>query len=154
MLKHILIMVSLSSLVACASGGEGLETDPDSDVVRGTDCISQNSIRDYTVLDDANLIVSEGVKRKYHVVLFRRAHGLRSTWRIAFSSHSSRICSRFGEVIVDDGFVPQKIRISSIRQLSPEDEEELLIRFGKKEPEHEQPRQPEEVEGAEVEELD
>jgi hypothetical protein len=38
--------------------------------------------------------------------------------------------------------------------LTPEDEEDLLIRFGKKEPEIEQPRQPEEVEGAEVEELD
>ncbi len=58
------------------------------------------------------------------------------------------------EVIVDDGFGPERINIRSIRQLSPEDLDDLLIRFGKKEPEIEQAPATEDVEGAEVEELD
>ena len=48
----------------------------------------------------------------------------------------------------------ESIRIASIRELSPEDHEDLLIQFGKKEPEIEQTPVPQEVEGAEVEELD
>ena len=154
MYKQILIIIISSSLLGCATGG-GEPTEERSEArVGGSDCISQGSIRDYTVLDDANLIVTERPKRKYHVVLSRRAVGLRSSWRIAFSSHTGRICGGFGELVVDEGFGPAKIRIASIRRLSPEDEEDLLIRFGKKEPQQEQPRAPEETEGAEVEELD
>ncbi len=48
----------------------------------------------------------------------------------------------------------ESIRIASIRELSPEDHDDLLIQFGKKEPEIEQTPEPQEVEGAEVEELD
>jgi len=90
------------------------------------------------------------------MMLSRRAFGLKSSWRIAFRSPSGRICGGFDEIIVSDGVGgrPEAIRIDSIRRLSPEEEEDLLIRFGKKEPEVEQPRQPEAVEGAEVEELD
>ncbi|MGI9273192.1 MAG: DUF6491 family protein [Woeseiaceae bacterium] len=154
MYKQLLIITLSCTLVACA----GTENRPDEaledDSRAGSDCISQGSIRDYTVLDDANLIVSEGAKRKYHMVLSRRAFGLRSSWRIAFSSATGRVCAGFSEIIADDGFGPEKIRIASIRRLTPEDEEDLLIRFGKKEPEHEQPREPEDVTGAEVEELD
>jgi hypothetical protein len=154
MYKQLLILVSLSALVACASG----ESQPDESVTstsgRGSDCISQGSIRDYTVLDDANLIVSERANRNYHVVLSRRAVGLRSNWRIGFDSHTSKICGGFDSIITDGGFGPETIRIASIRRLTPEEEEVLLVRFGKKEPENEQPRQPEDVEGAEVEELD
>jgi len=46
------------------------------------------------------------------------------------------------------------IGIMSIRELSPEEHEGLLIQFGKKEPEIEQTPAPRDVEGAEVEELD
>ena len=46
------------------------------------------------------------------------------------------------------------IRISSIRELSPEDHEDILIQFGKKKPEIEQTPVPRDVKGAEVEELD
>jgi hypothetical protein len=48
----------------------------------------------------------------------------------------------------------ESIRIASIRELSPEDREDLLIQFGKKKPEIEQTPAPRPVEGAEVEELD
>jgi hypothetical protein len=48
----------------------------------------------------------------------------------------------------------ESIRITSIRELTPEEEEHLLIQFGKKEPEIKHTPAPQEVEGAEVEELD
>jgi hypothetical protein len=48
----------------------------------------------------------------------------------------------------------ESIGIQSLRQLSTEEHEDLLIRFGKKEPEIKQAPAPREVDGAEVEELD
>jgi hypothetical protein len=65
------------------------------------------------------------------------------------------ICPATGELIVDDGFGrADAVRISSIHELNPDDEDELLVRFGKKEPDFEQAPAAEEVSGAEVEELD
>jgi len=112
------------------------------------------SIRDYQVLDESNLIVTERAKRKYHIILSRRAFGLRSTWQIAFRSQSGRICSAFSDLIVDDGFRSEAIGIRSIRRLTPEEYDDLLVRFGKKEPDAKQTTAPEPVKGAEVEELD
>jgi hypothetical protein len=57
-------------------------------------------------------------------------------------------------VIFKGHFDGESIRVASIRELSPEEEEDLLIRYGKKEPEFEQTPAPREVTGAEVEELD
>ena len=152
--KQIIIVVSLSTLAACAA----TDTGADSSELSRSDCISQSSIRGYNVLDESNLIVSAGGRRQYHVTLRRRAHGLKSTWGLGFKSATSRICAPFSEVVftghsgghVDSG----PFRIASIRQLSPEEEEDLLIRYGKKEPDFERTPVPQEVKGAEVEELD
>jgi len=84
----------------------------------------------------------------------RRAFGLRDSWRIAFNSSTNRVCEGFDEIIFDGQFRNESVRISSIRELTPEEEEDLLIRFGKKEPEFEHTPAPQDVEGADVEELD
>lgn len=152
--KQLFIIITSCGLVACAGGNEAPQQDPEAQVSSRSDCISTGSIRDYTVLDDANLIVTERASRKFHVVLSRGAFGLRSSSRIGFQSDTSRICGNFDNLVIDDGFGPEKIRIASVKRLTPETEEQLLIRFGKKEPENVQPRAPEKVEGAEVEELD
>ncbi len=149
-IRQLFMVLSLSALVACA----GTEPVDDGSVSARSDCIYQSSIRGYSVLDEANLIVSASARRKYHVVLRRRAHGLRSSWGIAFNSPTGRICSDFSEVLFDGHFNGEKIRIASIREISPEEEEDLLIRYGKSEPEFERRPAPHEVEGAEVEELD
>ncbi len=150
-LKHILITGFLCSLVACGSTSEDRDDD---DSVRA-DCIYQPSIRGYTVLDESNLIVRASGRRSYHVTLQRRAHGLRSSWGIAFGSPTGRVCPKFGEVIFRGGpYDAESITIASIRSLKAEDEDDLLVRFGKKEPEIEHTPEPLEVEGAEVEELD
>ena len=48
----------------------------------------------------------------------------------------------------------ERIRVRSVRELTPEEHEDLLVRFGKKKPEVPQTLEPAEVSGAEVEELD
>jgi len=149
-IKQIFITLSLGTLVACA----GTQTDDGSAISSHSDCISQSSIRGYSVLDESNLIVSASGRRQYHVALQRRAYGLRSSWGIAFDSATSRICAPFSEVTFRGHNQGDAIRIASIRELSPEEEEDLLIRYGKKEPEIERQPVPQEVPGAEVEELD
>lgn len=153
-IKQIFILLLSSVLVACATPGE---RDPmaEYDAPRGgTDCIFEGTIRDYQVLDESNLVVAASAKRKYHIELSRRAFGLRSSWHIGFTSPTSRICPGFSEVIVDDSFGPEAIRIERIQALDPAAYEDLLIRFGKKEPEVTEDPAAEDVEGAEVEELD
>jgi len=155
LLKQYLLIVTSCSLVACAAPGEPTEAAPYEGESRGRDCISQSTIRDYQVLDESNLIVTASVKRKYHLELSRRAFGLRSTWQIGFRSPVNRICTGSGELVVDDGFGrTDSIHIRSVRELGPDELDELLIRFGKKEPDFEQAPATEEVSGAEVEELD
>lgn len=151
---QLVIFIISGGLVACAASTEPSLGDPEPAAARGSDCISQVSVRDYSVLDDANLIVTGAVSRKYHVTLYRSAFDLRSSWRIGFRSPTGQICPGFSDLVVSDGIGTERIRIRSIRALTPEEHEELLVRFGKKQPRQTQAPEPEEVEGAEVEELD
>ena len=154
-LKQSFIVVSSCALLACATTEDPDLSGSDDVISSGRDCISQSTIRDYQVLDDSNLIVTAGAKRKYHVELSRRAFGLRSNWQIGFKSPTGRACAGTGEVIVDDGFGRREsIRLSSVREINPDELDELLVRYGRKAPEFEQAAAQEDVEGAEVEELD
>lgn len=154
-IKQMIIGLSLGGLVACAGSGEPRDEANLADTPTGRDCISQSSIRDYQVLDDSNLILTAGVKRKYHMKLSRRAYGLRSSWKIAFRSPSGRVCGGTSDIIFEDGFnTYDQIRVDSIRELSPEEVDDLLIQFGKKKADTKQTPVTEEIDGAEVEELD
>ena len=153
-IKQCFILLSSLILLGCAASEDTLDEPAYASESRGRDCISQSSIRDYQVLDDSNLLVRASAKRQYHIALTRRAFGLRSTWAIGFTSPTGMICPMSGDVVLDDGFGPERISIRTIRRLSPEDLDALLIRFGKKEPEIKQAPATEKVEGAEVEELD
>jgi hypothetical protein len=149
LLKQFVIFILSSALVACAGtrGDDSHEASP-----RG-DCIHEPSIRGYTVLDERNLIIDAG-RRSYHMVLQRRAFGLRSSWGIRFVSATGRVCAGFDELVFEGHMDGEAIRIDSIRAITPEEEEHLLIRFGKKEPEIEHTPPPSDVKGADVEELD
>ncbi len=154
LLKQYLTVLISCGLVACAASENGSTSEPFEGSQSGSDCIFEGTIRDYRVLNDSNLLVSGSGTRKYHIELTRPAFGLTTTWRIAFRPQGSRICPGFSEMVVDGNFGPESIRIRSIRRLVPEEYEDFLIRYGKKKPEVEQTRQPEEMQGAEVEELD
>ena len=153
--KQLFIVLSLCSLAACAANEEGSLGDPEPVSSSGSDCISAQAVRDFSVLDVSNLIVEERGSRQYHVTLQRRVPGLRGSWRLGFASSAGRICAPFDEIIVDGGVLgPERVRIASIRRINDEQAEELQIRFGLKEPEYETPREEVEVDPAEVEELD
>ncbi len=151
--QSFLVLISCG-ISACISNVEQVSDPEFAASSTGSDCIFEGTIRDYRILDESNLLVTASARRQYHIELTRRAYGLKSSWHIGFTSPGSRICGGFSEIIVDDSFGPEAIRIRSIHRLSPEEYENMLIRFGKKEPEIEQTREPEEIEGAEVEELD
>lgn len=147
-------MITSCALVACA----GSEPDPlggKIDVLpTGDDCISKATVRDYRVLDEENLVVTASAKRKYHIQLSSRAYGLSGSWHIGFKTYGMRICPGASDVVFEDNMGGDTIRIKSIRELTPPELDELLVHFGKKEPEELQTPAPEQVEGAEVEELD
>ena len=155
-LKQIVIVFSLCTIIACAGTSEPTDSAATQRMDSRRDCIPEPSIRGYTVLDEQNLIVDSSGRRKYHVVLRRRAYGLQNSLGVAFKSPTSRICSGVSDVVFSDSFGgrTEAVGILEVRLLSPEDEEDLLIRFGKKEPEIKRTPAPREVEGAEVEELD
>ena len=152
--KQLVILLFSCCLLSCATTEEGNEG-PGSGVSNNRmDCIFRSSVRGYSVLDDSNLVISGPGRKKYHMVLFRRARGIDSSWGISFDSRDSRICPGFSDVVFDNGIGGESIRISSIRGISPEEHNDLLIQFGKREPEIQQTPAPNAVKGAEVEELD
>ena len=154
-LKQCVLLLFSGSLLACTTPGEPSAEAALAEDRGGRDCISHSGIRDYQVLDEANLIVTAGVSRKYHVTLTRQAFGLRSTWRIGFQAVGGMVCPMRADLVVYDSFTgPERIRVRTIRQIDPDEHEDLLVRFGKKEPVDEQAPAEEEVKGAEVEELD
>lgn len=122
--------------------------------LRGSDCILIRTIRDYTPLDDRNLLIWGPAKRGYFLTLFRPAFGIRSSFRLGFSSRDDRLCPYGGDAIVFGGIADEKISIQSISRVSAEQADELLIRYGKKEAPDKKAPEPADVQGAEVEELD
>ena len=160
LINSIVIALISSVLLACATPDERDEEDFSEPAVTRSDCISDASVRDYQTLDGRNLIVTAAGRRKYHLVLSHSSNELEHARSIGFVSTTGRICSGFGEILLDpgygvsSGFGPEKIRIRSIVLLSPEEEDILLIHFGLKDPEFEYSRTPEDVAGAGIEELD
>jgi hypothetical protein len=153
-LKQLFMVIISCVLLACASSNEAPEDGANESSSSRSDCIFRSSVRGYSVLDESNLVISGAGRQKFHVVLYRRAHGINSSWGISFGTRDSRICAGFGEVVFDNGMSVDSIRIESIRKITPEEHDDLLIQFGKKEPEIQQTPVPNEVKGAEVEELD
>lgn len=153
-MKQIIMVLLLSITLGCSTPG----TEPggaESGAGYGrSDCIFGGTIRDYRVLDESNLVVTAGASRHYHIELVRPAFGLKSSWQIAFVPAGSSVCRGSSELLVDDTMGPERIRLRHIQRLTTDEYDDLLIRYGKKEPEIEQAREPEEVKGAEVEELD
>lgn len=152
-LKQSLVVLISGVLVACAGTG-GSRAPADRDVsARGSDCILIRTIRDYTPLDDRNLLIWGPANRAYHVTLFRPAFELRSSFQMSFSSRDDQLCPYGGDRVVFGDFNPDAIGIQSISRLSADQADELLIRYGRKEPEQQMAPEPADVKGAEVEEL-
>ena len=152
-LKQSLILLISGILVACAGTGEAPSTAGREVTSSGSDCILIRTVRDYTPLDDRNLLIWGPAKRAYHVTLFRPAFELRSSFQMSFSSRDDQLCPYGGDRVVFGSFNPDSIGIQAISRISAEQADELLIRYGRREPEQQMAPEPADVEGAEVEEL-
>ena len=146
------IVISCSILSACAPLEEQNDLGRDIEY-KGSDCISIRTIRDYTPLDDRNLIIEGTGKRSYFVTLQSSSFDLRSSHRMAFSTRDEWLCPYGGDTIIFGTFARHGVGIRSISRVTEEQAEELLIRYGKIDPGEEQDPEPREIEGAEVEEL-
>jgi hypothetical protein len=153
-LKQALIgIISCNVLLACATVGERDKLGKDVNY-SGSDCISIRTIRDYTPLDKSTLLIDGGGRRTYLVKLVQSSVELRSSYGIGFSSRDEWLCPYGGDEIVIESLSKDRLRIRSISRLNDEQVEDVLIRYGKKDPETEQaPAPAEELQGAEVEEL-
>jgi len=154
LIKHIFVVCFSGFLLAsCATteGGAGGERDLD---YRGSDCISIRTIRDYTPLDDRSLLIKTAGKRNYFVTLVTPSFDLRSSFQLGFSSRDDWLCPYGGDRLIIEGLPNDHVAIRSVSRLTPEQAEDLLIKYGKKkEPEEQQDKAPPELKGADVEEL-
>ena len=152
-IKQLFIILSASSFSLVAWAADDPDKLPRDLDLRGSDCILIRTIRDYTPLDDRNLLIWGPAKRGYFVTLFRPAFDLRSSFRLGFSSRDDRLCPFGGDSVVFGGLTNDKISVQSISRVTAEQAEELLIRYGKKAPAEKRTPAPRDVPGAEVEEL-
>ena len=152
-LRQLFIIVSSCVVTACASSDQAENSTAGDIDYRGNDCILISTIRDYTPLDDHNLLIWGPARRGYLVTLVRSAFDLRSSFRMGFSSRDDQLCPYGGDGIVVGSFSPDTVGIRAISRVSEEQADQLLIRYGRKEPAEQQAPAPEDVKGAEVEEL-
>ncbi len=150
--QRFIVLSSCGFLVSCASVEEnsGLERDID---FQGSDCISIPTIRDYTPLDRSTLLMKGSGRRNYLVTLMTPAFDMRSSYQIGFVSRDDSLCPYGGDRLVFGGLSSYEVMIRGISRITTEQADELLIRYGKKEPEEQEDQAPPDVKGAEVEEL-
>ena len=140
----------LLSFSAAAEEQDKLPRDLD---LHGSDCIWIRTIRDYTPLSRDSLLIHSSGKRSYFVSLLTPSFGVGSSFQIGTVSRDDRLCPYGGDAIIFDRFSRDESRIRSISRVTPQQVEELLIRYGKKDPGDTEDPAPPEVTGAEVEEL-
>jgi len=150
--QFYIVVFSSILLAACAT------TDSEPRMARdltetGSDCISIRTIRDYTPLDRSSLILEGGGNRLYYVTLVVSSFELRSSHRIGVNSRDEWLCPYGGDQLVFDGFGNNSVSVRGIMRITPEQADELLYKYGKKERPEQQDPTPPELEGAEVEEL-
>ena len=151
---HIVIAFSLSSCSTMDTGEDGAEERYSDLDYRGSDCILIRTIRDYRPLDNQHLLIHGPARRAYFVTLFRPAFDMRGSFELRFDSRDGQLCPFGGDSIIFGGLSSERVSVQAISRITAEQEEQLLIRYGKKDaPESETPVKPADVKGAEVEEL-
>lgn len=100
-----------------------------------SDCIFNFGIRDFTMLDDRNIILYGPGRRGYHVVLATPSMNIRSEFSIGILDRDGddRICPYGGDSVLVDGPIRERIPIREIEALDDVGIEALLVEFGKAE---------------------
>lgn len=141
-LPSLIVALSLTSCATgtsssgqpAASDGDERASDRSSPVFN--DCILGGSVRDFTALDNRNLILYGPGNRPYHVILVTPSIDLESEFRIGVFDRDaafggiSRICPYGGDAIIVDGPIRERIPIRSIEEIDDTRAEALKVRFG------------------------
>lgn len=156
-MKRYIFLIVIASILGCTSTStqrderagpllEGLSA-------RGSDCISIRTIRDYTPLDESNLIIW-AANRPYLVRIFSRTSELRTSFQLTYLSRDDQLCPYGGDELAFGFGGPglDSYHIDSIQRLTKEQAQEIQDRFSK-DPKKQQTPAPKELEGADVEEL-
>lgn len=131
-LPTVLILGACLGLAACASRStsgsaaalEGRAGEP-------SDCLFNRGVRDFTALDNQNLILYGPGNRAYHVVLTRPSFDLEHEYEIGIYDRDGRICPFGGDAVIVQGTFTERITIRSIEAISDEAVDALKVRFGK-----------------------
>ena len=81
------------------------------------------------------------------------ASDLESGNRLVAHSRDDRLCPYGGDGLIFSSLHPRPVTIRSISRITKEQEEDIMVRYGKKDSDEPQAPEPKQVEGAEVEEL-
>lgn len=133
----LMSLAVLATLSACATGASDGENLSSSGGGSPSDCILGGSVRNYTALDNQNLILYGPGNRPYHVVLASRAINLETEFTIGVYDRDaafggiSRICPYGGDAVIVDGPIRERILIRSIERIDDSRVEALKVRFGK-----------------------
>jgi len=104
----------------------------------GSDCFFNTGVRDFTALDERNLILYGPGSRAYHLVLATPSFNLEGEWSIGVLDGGGiggdgRICPFGGDRIIVDGPFVERISIRGIETVDEAGVEALKVRFGKEE---------------------
>lgn len=131
-----LVLVCTLTIAGCASTGAGTGTGSqaglDDDGRRASECILSRTIRDFSALDERNLILDGPGSRAYHVVLATPSFSLESEFTIGLIDRDGdgRICPYGRDRVLIDGPLTEQVTIRSIEQISADEVEGLRVRFG------------------------
>lgn len=125
--------MSLAVLVAAGCASNGTPVNRAKTSLPGKEaCIFTVNLSDWVVLDDSTLIVYAPMHRDpYLVKLFAPVTGLDFHETLGFedTEHNGQLCR--GDYVVARGSAPQRMSISAVRALSPEQAKELRAAAGK-----------------------
>ena len=95
------------------------------------ECIINRGIRDFTALDNQNLILYGPGRRAYHVTLATPSLDLDHEISIGIYDTDGRLCSFGGDAIIVDGILRERISIRRIVAMDDEALDALLVQYGK-----------------------
>ncbi len=153
LIKQMIAIVISCGILNISAIAEEQDRLPDDLDLNGSDCISIRLIRDYTPLSRESLLIHASGKRSYYVRLLMPGFGLKSSFQLGTRSRDDMLCPYGGDSIIFDNLPGGEVRIRAISRVTPDQVEQLLIRYGKAEPRDTEDPTPPEVKGAEVEEL-
>jgi hypothetical protein len=124
--------VLLSAALAASCAGMNGDSTASGSGPLPADCIINRSVRNYTVLDDSNLIIYGPGRVPHHVVLTTPALDLSGEFSIGTldRDEDGRLCPYGGDSILIDGILAERIPIRSIERIDENQAEVLQMEFG------------------------